>query len=54
MGRHRPDLAPELRTFAAADYVILYSIEEDKEREESVHIHYVFRGGQDIESLFQL
>jgi toxin ParE1/3/4 len=29
MGRRRPDLSPELRSFAAGDYVILYSIEYD-------------------------
>ena len=28
MGRRRPDLSPELRGFAAGDYVILYSIED--------------------------
>lgn len=49
MGRRRPDLSPELRSLAAGDYVILYSIEED----DTVEIHYVFHGSQDIESLFQ-
>lgn len=29
MGRRRPDLSPELRSFAAGDYIILYSIEDD-------------------------
>jgi toxin ParE1/3/4 len=48
MGRQRPDLSPELRSFAAGDYVILYSIEGD----DLVLIHYVFHGSQDIESFF--
>jgi toxin ParE1/3/4 len=48
IGRRRPDLSAELRSFAAGDYVILYSIEED----EVVQIHNVFHGGQDIESFF--
>jgi plasmid stabilization system protein ParE len=48
MGRRRPDLSPELRSFAARDYVILYSIEDD----DVVLIHDVFHGSQDIESLF--
>ncbi len=48
MGRRRPDISPELRSFTAGDYVILYSIEEDDE----VQIHYVFHGSQDIESFF--
>jgi toxin ParE1/3/4 len=52
MGRQRPDLSPELRSFAAADYVIFYSIEKDADGEDAVHIHYVFHGGQDIESFF--
>ena len=50
IGRRRPDLSAELRSFAAGDYVILYSIEEDDE----VLIYYVFHGSQDIESFFQL
>jgi plasmid stabilization system protein ParE len=50
MGRRRPDLAPELRSFAAGDYVILYSVEED----DTVEIHYVFHGSQDVASFFQL
>ena len=29
MGRRRPNLSDELRSFAAGDYVILYSIEDD-------------------------
>ena len=48
MGRRRPDLSPKLRSFAAGDYVILYSIEDD----DLVLIHYVCHGSQDIESLF--
>ena len=48
MGRRRSDLSPELRSFAAGDFVIIYSIEED----DMVAIHHVFRGSQDIESLF--
>jgi len=48
MGRQRPDLSPELRSFAAGDYGILYSIEDD----DAVLIHYVFHGSQDIESFF--
>jgi toxin ParE1/3/4 len=48
MGRRRPDLSTELRTFAAGDYAILYSIEDD----DVVLIHYVFHGSQDIESFF--
>ena len=47
MGRSRPDLSPELRSFAAGDYVLIYSIEDD-----DVVIHYVFHGSQDIESFF--
>jgi toxin ParE1/3/4 len=46
MGRRRPDLSPELRSFSMGDYVILYSIEV----ETAVLVHYVFRGSQDIES----
>ena len=46
MGRRRPDLSPELRSFAARDYVILYSIEDD----DVVLIHDVFHGSQDTES----
>jgi toxin ParE1/3/4 len=49
MGRRRPDLSPDLRSFAAGDYAILYSIEDD----DVVMIHYVFHGSQDIESFFQ-
>ena len=49
MGRRRPDLSPELRSFAAGDYVILYSIAQD----DMVEIHYVFHGSQDIGSFFQ-
>jgi toxin ParE1/3/4 len=48
MGRRRPDLSPGLRSFAAGDYVIIYSIEDD----DVVSIHHVFHGSQDIESLF--
>ena len=48
MGRRRPDLSPELRSFTAADHIILYSIEDDN----VVQIHYVFHGSQDIESFF--
>jgi toxin ParE1/3/4 len=50
IGRRRPDLSAELRSFAAGDYVILYSIEED----ELVQIHSVFHGAQDIESFSPL
>lgn len=46
MGRRRPDLSSELRSFPAGDYVILYSIEGD----DFVLIHYVFHGSRDIES----
>jgi toxin ParE1/3/4 len=49
MGRRRPDLSSELRSFAAGDYVILYSIAND----DVVLIHYVFHGSQDIESFFR-
>jgi toxin ParE1/3/4 len=49
LGRRRPDLSPELRSFAAGDHVILYSIEDD----DGVLIHCVFQGSQDIESLFR-
>lgn len=49
MGRRRPDLSPELRSFAAGDYVILYSVEQD----DAVQIHCVFHGSTDIESFFQ-
>jgi toxin ParE1/3/4 len=52
MGRQRSDLSPELRSFAAAGYVIVYSIEKDEDGQDAVHIHYVFRGGQDMESFF--
>jgi toxin ParE1/3/4 len=48
MGRRRPDLSPELRSFSAGDYVILYSIDDD----DVVLIHYLFHGSQDIESFF--
>jgi plasmid stabilization system protein ParE len=48
MGRGRPDLSAELRSFAASDYVVLYSIEDD----DLVLIHSVFHGSQDIESFF--
>ncbi len=48
MGRRRPDLSPELRSFTVADCVILYSIEDH----DVVQIHYVFHGSQDIESFF--
>ena len=50
MGRRRPDLSPELRSFAAGDYVIVYSIGED----DVVLIHWLFHGSQDIESFFHL
>ena len=48
MGQRRPDLSADLRSFAAGDYVILYSVEQD----DTVHIHHVLHGSQDIESLF--
>jgi plasmid stabilization system protein ParE len=48
MGRRRPELSPELRSFAAGDYVVLYSIED----EDVVLIHSVFHGSRDIQSLF--
>ncbi len=48
IGRRRADLSPELRSFTAGDYVILYSIAAD----DLVVIHYVFHGGQDIGSFF--
>ena len=48
MGRRRPDLSPELRSFAAGDYVLLYSIEDG----DVVLIHCVFHGSRDIESFF--
>lgn len=48
MGRRRPDLSPDLRSFAAGDYVILYSIGDDN----MVQIHYVFHGSEDIASFF--
>jgi hypothetical protein len=50
MGRRRPDLSPGLRSFAAGDYVVLYTLEDD---DAAVLIHYVFHGSQDIESFFQ-
>jgi toxin ParE1/3/4 len=49
MGRRREDLSPELRSFTAGDYVILYSIGNDG----VVLIHHVFHGNQDIESFFR-
>jgi toxin ParE1/3/4 len=49
IGHRRPDLSSELRSFAAGDYVIIYSIEEN---DDMVLIHYVFHGSQDIESFF--
>lgn len=48
MGRRRPDLSPELRSFAAGDYIILYSIEDD----DVVLIHHVLHSSRDIESFF--
>ena len=48
MGRRRPDLSAELRSFGAGNYVVVYSIEDD----DVVMLHYVFRGSQDIESFF--
>jgi toxin ParE1/3/4 len=47
MGRRRPELSGELRSFTAGDYVILYSIEG----ENVMLIHCVLHGKQDIESL---
>ena len=48
MGRRRTDLASDLRSHAAGDYVILYSIET----EDMVFIHQVLHGSRDIEGLF--
>lgn len=52
MGRRRPDLSPEPRSWTASDYVILYSIEKDEAGEDGVLIHYIFHGSQDIGSFF--
>jgi len=41
-------LSPELRGFAASDYVILHSVEDD----DTVHVHHVLHGSQEIESHF--
>ena len=41
------DLAQDLRSHAAGDYVILYSIET----EDMVFIHQVLHGSRDIEGL---
>jgi toxin ParE1/3/4 len=49
MGRRREDLSSELRSFAAGNYVILYSIAKD----DVVLIHYVFHGNQDIDSFLR-
>jgi plasmid stabilization system protein ParE len=48
MGRQSADLSPELRGFAASDYVILHSVEDD----DTVHVHHVLHGSQEIESHF--
>ncbi len=48
MGRRRPDLASAMRSFAAGDYVILYTIQDD----DVIFIHSVFRGSRDIDSFF--
>jgi toxin ParE1/3/4 len=44
MGRPRDDLRPGFRSFAAGEYVIVYTIED-----EDVEILHVFHGRQDIE-----
>jgi toxin ParE1/3/4 len=48
IGRRREDLSPDLRSFNADNYVILYSIEKDG----VVLIHCVFHGNQDIRPSF--
>lgn len=49
MGRRREDLSPELRSFSAGNYVILYSLENDDE----VLIHYVFHTSREIDAFFR-
>jgi toxin ParE1/3/4 len=44
MGRPRDDLRPGLRSFAVGEYVIAYTVEDEK-----VDILHVFHGRQDIE-----
>jgi hypothetical protein len=43
-----------MRSFAAGDYVILYSIGQHDSvvQDDLVLIHYVFHGSRDIESYF--
>ena len=45
LGRIRPDLRPELRSFSVGDYIILYRIVA-----EDVLILHVFHGRQDIQA----
>lgn len=43
IGRHRDDLRPGLRSFAAGEYVIIYRVEE-----QDALILHVMRGSRDL------
>ncbi|MBM3942105.1 MAG: type II toxin-antitoxin system RelE/ParE family toxin [SAR202 cluster bacterium] len=47
IGRRRSELAPELRSFAVQDYVILY-----RPMADGVEVVRILHGSRDIESLF--
>lgn len=48
IGRPRPDLAPELRSFAVGHYLILY-----RSTEEGIDVVRVLHGARNIEALFK-
>jgi toxin ParE1/3/4 len=48
LGRARPDLNTDLRSFPVSEYVIIYRIEDD-----DVVILRVLRGSRNIEALFR-
>ena len=47
MGRPRPELRPELRSFQEKPYVIFYTIEVDR-----ITVRRIIHGSRDLEALF--
>ena len=48
IGRLRPELAPDLRSFAVRNYIIFYRPIDD-----GIEVARVLRGSRDLDSLFE-
>ncbi len=47
MGRSRPELAPDLRSFPVGNYIIFY-----RPVDNGIQVIHIVRGSRDIEALF--